>query len=329
MTQRRPRHGFTLVELLVVVSIIALLVGVLIATLGGASEQAKATVCASRLKGIGTALQSFLNDHDNRLPQVWLAGDPPASPAQVSSPIRGESTMVGALFAGTFGDLPAYGIDEVGPARRPLNPYLGVVNVPDEPLPVGAPKAHGDAKFQVEAVLDPADAGLDDPDIAPLLDDPDALERRYELLGASYVLNEFVLSDDPSPDAAEVSTLIPQEFGEDGRQINDGRMPSIAEPGRTVLAGDGPIHNYNKRKNLKQHWHFGRESRAASRAADPLVEPKGYVESTMLFTDLHVTARIKVREPFYGDPDRVKKMNSTPEYTFLPNPDWALTPPPP
>ncbi len=328
MHPRRHRHAFTLVELLVVVSIIALLVGILIATLGGASEQAKATACASRLKGIGTALQSYLNDHDTRLPQVWLLGSPPSSPAQVVQPTQGQSAMIGALFAGTFGDLPFYGIDEVGPARRPLNSYLGVTNTPEEPADPNAPAAHAEEKFQVEAVLDPSDAGLTDPETESLLgpDDGDAMDQRYELLGTSYVLNEFVLSDDPTPGAPEVSTLIPTGFTTDGRQVDDGRMPRIADPGRTVLAGDGPMHNYNRRKNLAQHWHFGRQSRAASRRLDPLVEPKGYVEATMLFTDLHVTPRVRVKEPFYGDPDRVLKMNSTPDYTFLPNPDWPLAP---
>lgn len=331
MTQPRRRSAFSLVELLVVVAIIGLLVGIIIATLGGASEQARTTVCVSRLKNLGAGLQAFLSEHDNRLPQVWLGGSPgnPTSPAEIVRPSAGASAMIGGLFAGTFGDLPFYGINEIGPARRPLNPYLGVRDAPAEPPPVGAPERHDDDKFQVPAVLDPSDSGLSDPEIDQLLgaQAAHATERRYELLGSSYVLNDRTLTDDVTPGAPEVSTLIPQEFSADGTLLNDGRMPVVADPSRTILAGDGAIYNYDKRKDLQQHWHFGRESRASQGLGNAAL--KAYVESNILFTDNHVGSRIRVYKPDFADPEVLKKMNTTQDYTFLPNPDWRLTPPTP
>ncbi|MFA5553337.1 MAG: type II secretion system protein [Phycisphaerae bacterium] len=55
----RKKKGFTLVELLVVVSIIAMLMSILIPSLGRARELARRSVCGSQLKQINVGIASY------------------------------------------------------------------------------------------------------------------------------------------------------------------------------------------------------------------------------------------------------------------------------
>ena len=70
------QNGFTLVELLVVISIIALLVSILLPALNKAREQAKFTICKTNLRQIGIALVTYANDNEGRrVPGDFWNGD--------------------------------------------------------------------------------------------------------------------------------------------------------------------------------------------------------------------------------------------------------------
>jgi len=62
------RHGFTLVELLVVIGIIALLISILLPSLNKAREQARRTQCLSNLRSIGQMVNMYANTFKDRIP---------------------------------------------------------------------------------------------------------------------------------------------------------------------------------------------------------------------------------------------------------------------
>jgi len=59
-------RAFTLIELLVVIAIVALLLSILIPSLGKAKEKVKSTICKTHLRGLGQAITLYLEAYDGR-----------------------------------------------------------------------------------------------------------------------------------------------------------------------------------------------------------------------------------------------------------------------
>ncbi|MEO0512339.1 MAG: prepilin-type N-terminal cleavage/methylation domain-containing protein [Planctomycetota bacterium] len=81
MPRRQIRRGFSLIELIVVITIIALLIGILLPVLPKVRDAGKRTACAANLRSVGQAVELYKNDFNEvypvarYMPRPWLSGD--------------------------------------------------------------------------------------------------------------------------------------------------------------------------------------------------------------------------------------------------------------
>lgn len=217
----RPQHpnGFTLIELLVVIAVIALLVGILLPALASARQAAKSTACSARLSQLGRAVAMYLNDYPERLPQLRIN-------------VGTGTANIGALFGGKKGSLPAYGINQFGAERRPLNRYLDLGPIPAD---------SENTAVELEVYRSPCDVGGTIPGIG-------TVASMYDLLGSSYTLNDHGLQGEWA------ATLIP---------IAGGKMPISVTPTKTWVLGPHPIYNYQEDGDRGLRW-YGRKNPSAN-----------------------------------------------------------------
>ncbi len=75
LTDRNVGHrGFTLIELLVVIAIIALLLSILMPSLGQAHRQARAMYCSTQLKSLSNGMAMYASEHNGHLPYNTSGG---------------------------------------------------------------------------------------------------------------------------------------------------------------------------------------------------------------------------------------------------------------
>lgn len=82
------RRGFTLVELLIVITIIVILAGLTFPVLVRAREAARRTSCASNERQLGMSLMLYMQDHDDQLPDGTFGNEGMGWAGQVFTYVR-------------------------------------------------------------------------------------------------------------------------------------------------------------------------------------------------------------------------------------------------
>lgn len=167
------RCGFTLVELLVVVSIIALLIAVLLPSLGASRRAAQASVCLSQQRQCGAALLSYAGEHGGRLMpfgvagtggvQWWFGYEAGGPGAGIGRPIDRSRGPLAEYLGGTIAEplaCPAFPRNDPGyvPKFDQPSAHYGYNGGLARPFPLGRPARRLDEAIAPSGVFAFADA---------------------------------------------------------------------------------------------------------------------------------------------------------------------------
>lgn len=101
----RPRAGFTLVELLVVLVILAVLVALLLPAINGAVRRARGAAVQAEINGLAQALQDFKQKYGDFPPSRVILNESGVLPTGVTAPVASSASsdiLVGALAQRTI-----------------------------------------------------------------------------------------------------------------------------------------------------------------------------------------------------------------------------------
>jgi prepilin-type N-terminal cleavage/methylation domain-containing protein len=127
--------GFTFLEMIVVLVVLAVLAGMLLPTMTHRKQRSRQISCSNNLKQIGLAFQVFANDHDGRFPmQVWpdaQAGEPSSEAVFIFRSMSNELSTPKVLWCPTDNRGPATNFTLLPPSN--ISYFVGLNAVENYP----------------------------------------------------------------------------------------------------------------------------------------------------------------------------------------------------
>lgn len=123
-----PGFGFTIIELLVVVSVISLLLAILLPALGGARQRARQLICLSHQRQLGVGMVMYSDDHNNHIPFLFDDMTPGLSTDQRYFNLGGWAVLMG--------DALGWQGEPSGGGEHPLRTTVAtfsIIHCPQEP----------------------------------------------------------------------------------------------------------------------------------------------------------------------------------------------------
>ncbi len=227
---RTKNRGFTLVELLVVIGIIALLISILLPSLNRAREAARQVKCMSNMRQVVGAMVQFANEHKGWMPGragsgpskyasngVEPVNGPPASPEDTADWIAWQRKVDPVT------NLPISGAADTNISYSALAPYLGVKKIKHDS---SVPGSENRVSEKLETVFRCPSDVLDKRPASPGATDPTKPNYRY-----SFSANDLYMNPIQSGGGATRGER-------DGGTTFNGKISSIKNASERILIMD-------------------------------------------------------------------------------------------